>query len=602
MYATGQRVAGHERPVQVLTPINGKQRTYYFDFVCQPLFNEAGTVHGILVFAVDITDRALANRRAEAMDVKMRLMTDSLPQITVVTAPNGSVEYLSRQWFDYTGQTLADRNRCWQLALTAEDQRALRALLAHAATTGQVHTQELRLRRHDGEYRWHLGRLVPALDETGSVQRWYGSITDIHEQRLLSDELRRSEEQFRFLAESVPAIVWTARPDGQLDYLNSRWSLATGVPVEDTLREGWLHLLRPEQVAYTQQLFEQSMSTGQVLDMENSLRHVPTGLYRWYLHRAQPLRDASGAIVRWFGTTTDIDDYKRIQQHLEEKNAELIRTNQDLDSFVYTASHDLKQPINNMAGIFEELTRTAYFRDPDAVKLVAMFDKCLHQIYATIHDLSELVQVQKMRRGLTAELVNLAQLTQEVLLSIEEPLNSARAIVTTDFAAVPVVEFVRPNLQSVLYNLISNALKYAAPKRRPRIHLSTRLEEGHPVLLVQDNGLGIDLERFGSQMFQLFRRFHSHVEGSGLGLYLVNRIVESHGGHIVVESKVNEALHSKCICSLWVLMASRADAEAVVSECAPQLATWFLPRQRRRQGSMGSLAQTGHRFSGWCVF
>nr|WP_223284931.1 ATP-binding protein [Hymenobacter qilianensis] len=109
-----------------------------------------------------------------------------------------------------------------------------------------------------------------------------------------------------------------------------------------------------------------------------------------------------------------------------------------------------------------------------------------------------------------------------------------------DTTAVPTLWFVRSNLQSVLYNLLSNALKYAMPGRPPYIRVRTDLVDGVPVLTVTDNGLGIDMARHGAELFQMFRRFHDHVAGSGMGLHLVNRIIQQAGGHVEVESTVGE--------------------------------------------------------------
>ncbi|SNC76017.1 PAS domain S-box-containing protein [Hymenobacter gelipurpurascens] len=547
VYTSGEPASVQEQRVQVPAHLGLSQQEFYFDFVCRPLHNEFGGMRGILVFAVDVTERVLARRRVEALDQELhqqdellRQMLESLPQMTSIIRPDGGIDYASPQWFEYSGQDVDGLSDGWIHCLHPDEVAPSMALFAHAQISQQGYAEQVRLRRHDGQYRWHLNRLVPSVNNQGKLHRWYASSTDIHEQQMLAEELRRSEEQFRFLAETIPAIAWTAQPNGQIDYINTRWSDSTGVSVEQTLREGWGPLLHQDEQEATMTRYQHCMATGENLEMETRLLDVRTGRYRWHLHRAYPLREDSGSITRWFGTTTDIDDYKRVQQHLEERNAELTRTNQDLDNFVYTASHDLMQPINNMEGIFQELTRTAFFRDPDAVKLIAMFEKALHQIYGTIHDLAQLVQVQKQRHELPLEPVELQTLAQEVLTSIGDTLDSTRAIVTLDFAAVPVVPFVRPNLQSVLYNLISNALKYAAPHRRPQVAVSTALENGRPVLLVQDNGLGIDLARYGSEMFQMFRRFHDHVPGSGMGLYLVNRIVQSHGGHISVESHVGQ--------------------------------------------------------------
>ncbi|MBT9393251.1 PAS domain-containing protein [Hymenobacter sp. NST-14] len=544
VHAQGRPLHRQEQLVR-LPDETGQLRHRYFDFVCQPLPPLPGQAATLLTFAVEVTDRVRTRQRLDVLDEEMRrrneqlrILTESIPQITSSARPDGQMDYLSPQWFSYTGQTMEDLSQCWRLALHPDDLPHCRQAFCQAVATGRPFDLELRLRRHDGQYRWHLSRSVPAFDASGQVSRLYGYCTDVHDQRLLAEELGRSEEQFRFLAETIPAIVWTARPDGQLDYLNARWTFHTGLDTATTLREGFFHLLPEQETENVRLEFEDCIRTGRHLDLESRLLDVRSRQYRWYLHRAHPLRDAAGRITRWFGTTTDIDDYKRVQQRLEEKNHELTRTNQDLDSFVYAVSHDLRQPITNMAGIFEELIRTAFFRDPDAVKLIAMFEKALHQIYGTIHDLSELVRLQQLRHEQPAERLPLQELAREVLTSVQSQMETSRSVIQLNFAAVPELLFVRPHLQSILYNLLSNALKYAAPGRRPRIRLSAFLEQGQPVLTVQDNGLGIDLDRFGPELFQLFRRFHDHVDGSGMGLYLVNRMVQDAGGQLSVTSTV----------------------------------------------------------------
>jgi signal transduction histidine kinase len=192
-----------------------------------------------------------------------------------------------------------------------------------------------------------------------------------------------------------------------------------------------------------------------------------------------------------------------------------------------------------MSRIFTELTKSAQFHAPDAEKLVVLFDKSLQQINTTIQDLADIVKVQKSHDR-SQEMVPLAALTDEVSLSIQEMVKEAGAQVNTDFSAVPEVYFSRVHLKSIVYNLLSNAIKYRSPERPPIINLTTTREPGFIRLTVKDNGLGINLARHQSKLFQMFKRFHSHVPGSGIGLYIVNRLVQNQGGRIEVQSTVNE--------------------------------------------------------------
>lgn len=223
------------------------------------------------------------------------------------------------------------------------------------------------------------------------------------------------------------------------------------------------------------------------------------------------------------------------------RNAQLDRTNQDLDNFVYAASHDLRQPVTNLRGLFEELRRTASFEDQEAATLLRLFDDSLHSLSTTITDLAAVVQEQRRPEEPTTEPVSLASLTTEVLQSLRPQLLETAAQIDTDFAALPMVQYERSNLRTILLNLVNNSLKYRHPHRRPHVQIRTYLHEDRPFLEIKDNGLGMDLERDGSKLFHLFQRLHPETsEGTGVGLFLVNRLVQAAGGGIFVDSQKDQ--------------------------------------------------------------
>ena len=282
----------------------------------------------------------------------------------------------------------------------------------------------------------------------------------------------------------------------------------------------------------------------------------------------QPLLDAQGGISGVTVVATDVSEQVQARQQLEalseelstayatlqeahvgtelanaalsQRNQYLRATNADLDNFVYAASHDLKLPVLNLAGLIEELRRGVTFVDPaEEATLVPLIQEALQQLSTTLDDLSALGQVQQSAHE-ADESVALADVVEEVLGTLEPQVRAARARVTTDFTARPVVSYARAGLRTIVLNLLSNALKYADPARPARVHVSLWLDAGQPVLWVKDNGLGFDALAHGPELFQLFRRFHHHTEGTGVGLYLVNRLVQARGGRIEVESRVGE--------------------------------------------------------------
>ncbi|MFC5272062.1 PAS domain-containing protein [Adhaeribacter terreus] len=384
----------------------------------------------------------------------------------------------------------------------------------------------------------------PFRDRNGNIEGVLILAIEVTEQVLakraafkLSEELLEEKERFQFLADTIPQLVWTTDPQGYHTYFNQRWIDYTGYDVAASQgTEMWNNLLHPEDRERARKRWQHSLETGEFYEIEYRFKSKD-GTYRWFLGQAEPMRNAEGEIYKWFGTCTDIEEQKQWQEEMIKANEDLKKVNADLDSFVYTASHDLKLPIISMGRIFDELTKSATFSDPDSEKLVGMFQKSLTQINTTIQDLADIVKVQK-NAAQNLEFVSLAEITDEVKLSIQDMIKESGAKIVTDFTGASEVYFSKVNLKSVIYNLLSNAIKYRSPERTPEVTLQSRVENNCVIITVQDNGLGINLARHKEKLFQMFKRFHNHVPGSGIGLYIVNRIVKNMGGMLELESEV----------------------------------------------------------------
>lgn len=228
-------------------------------------------------------------------------------------------------------------------------------------------------------------------------------------------------------------------------------------------------------------------------------------------------------------------------EELLSKNKELEEKNATLDSFIYRISHDLKNPANNL------LTMTQMMRDlldlngqPAVVsEILGHLTKSGEVLVKRIQELLEMSRMENQTED-KSEIINLKAMVDDVLESISVQYEESNAKIETDFAEVPNLYFGVENLHSILSNLISNAIKYRSPERDPVVRLRTRKEDGHVLLEIEDNGLGLDLEKDGARLFGMFNRMHNHVEGSGVGLYIVKRIVENKKGSISVSSKINQ--------------------------------------------------------------
>lgn len=225
-------------------------------------------------------------------------------------------------------------------------------------------------------------------------------------------------------------------------------------------------------------------------------------------------------------------------QHLESANGQLQKINNDLNTFVYTASHDLKAPIVNIEGLLTALRKQM---GPEAgqnepvQELLGLLNAQVNRFKSTIEALTDVARIGKESAEDVAG-IELAPVLAEVLEDLEQEWQEAAAQIEMELDHLP-VQFSRKNLKSVCYNLLSNAIKYRCPERPLCIRITSRAQGDHYVLSVRDNGLGVSMQQ-GEKMFTLFKRFHTHVPGTGIGLHIVKKMVENAEGKIEVESQV----------------------------------------------------------------
>jgi signal transduction histidine kinase len=233
------------------------------------------------------------------------------------------------------------------------------------------------------------------------------------------------------------------------------------------------------------------------------------------------------------------EEMQATNEELHESNTRLLRTNTDLDTFVYTASHDLKSPITNVEGLLlalrEHLPANA-LTDALVPRLLDMMAGAVSRFQQTLAHLTDISRLQQ-ELDQPAEPVDLRALVEAVRLDILPELTAAAATLEVKLDSCPEVYFSAKNLRSIVYNLLSNAVKYHAPDRPAHVQLRCQHAAGRVVFEVQDNGLGLSAAQQG-ELFRMFRRLHTHVAGSGVGLYMVKKMIENAGGTLTVQSQL----------------------------------------------------------------
>ena len=236
----------------------------------------------------------------------------------------------------------------------------------------------------------------------------------------------------------------------------------------------------------------------------------------------------------------DLSDKTLNDEKIQLQLLELKRINTDLDTFVYTASHDLKAPISNIEGLvytLKDIVNSGNLNPKEIMELLEFIEKSILKFKGTINDLAD---VTKLQRDIDAipELINIGAEIAEVLATISSDITASSATIHVD-SHCGSIKFPKVNFKSIFYNLLSNAIKYRSLERALVIDVSCKKTQEYIMIEVKDNGLGVS-ERNRQKMFGMFKRFHDHVEGTGIGLYIVKRIVDNAGGKIEVESEVNK--------------------------------------------------------------
>lgn len=236
---------------------------------------------------------------------------------------------------------------------------------------------------------------------------------------------------------------------------------------------------------------------------------------------------------------------KELEDRVNARTEELVRINKDLDNFIYTASHDLKAPISNIEGLMNILKKkidpaSESIQSKDILPIVSMINESVVRFKNTLLDLTEIAKVDSETKQISDRItLSFQEILDDVKISINDLITEYNASIIEDFSKAPEVDFSKKNLRSIIYNLLSNAIRYSAPDRNPEVSIISSKQDGQTVLTIKDNGLGIKKED-QDKIFVMFKRLHNHVDGTGVGLAIVKRIIDNSGGRIELDSTPGE--------------------------------------------------------------
>lgn len=369
----------------------------------------------------------------------------------------------------------------------------------------------------------------------GNLKRLNSDLEKRVEER--TKEVSQSEERFRLVALATNDTVWDWNLVDNKLWWNEAFKTTYGY---DQFRiepgvDSWFNRIHVDDKERVIDGINKIINSGQDQWSDEYRFLKADGEYAFVYNRGYVLHNENNMPYRMLGSMVDFTNMKKVQDELKSSNKNLIKINNDLDNFVYTASHDLKSPIANLQSLIYHLkSKFAQKRDADEQKLLEMIELSIVKLNETIKALTEITKVQKDQQ-INIEKLAFKNILEDVKIDLNGMIEDTNCTFITDFK-VEHLFFAKINLRSIFYNLLSNAIKYKSPERDPVIKISTERTGKYIRLSIQDNGLGLNESQL-TKLFTMFRRFHTHVDGTGIGLYIVKRIIENKEGKIEVESE-----------------------------------------------------------------
>ena len=545
----------------VMERANGPPDDAWFNFSLSPVRSDTGEIVAYLNVATETTQRVIAERDteraradAERAERRLREVFAQAPAFLAVThGPRHVFEFVNASYQQLVGHrevlglSVAD-------ALPEVAVQGFIDLLDRVYRTGEPFVgreMPAMLERTPGEAPEE--RIVdfvyqPITDASGASSGIVVHGSDVTNAVMARREVERllhvseeREQSYRFLANSIPVQVWTATPEGRLDYVSERTAEYFGVTPDAVLGDTWVSVLHPDDRALAMARWEQSVSTGEPYEIEFRLRRSDGADYRWHLARATAQRGEDGKIRRWFGTNTDIEDRRRAEAELQRLTQEATEANRAKSDFLAAMSHELRTPLNAIGGYAQliELGLRGPVTDEQRVDL-SKIQRSKNHLNSLVSDVLNFAKESAGRFEYRVQRIELRQ-TASAVLEMIAPQAQEKGI-ALEFPEIP------PGLcavadedraRQILLNLLANALKFTAAGGV--ISLDVVENDSDIAIRVSDTGIGIPsaiLESIFEPFMQADRAPRSADHGVGLGLAISRRLARAMDGDLRVESKV----------------------------------------------------------------
>jgi PAS domain S-box-containing protein len=524
----------------VLIAKNGTERP--IDDSAAPIRCKDGEVVGCVLVFRDVTER----RRRELADRKHHEIFQLVHQIgkighwewnSVTDDNNWSPEIEALYGLPPGG--FEGGYAGWAKMLHPDDLPKAEAAVRRAMETGDYFT-EFRVIWPDGSIHWLETRAHVFKDGHGKPERIMGVNMDVTERKQAEEKRRESEQRLRFVMDSMPQKIFTAKPNGEVDYFNPVWTEFTGLSFGQIRDWGWTQFIHPGDLPENIRVWQRSIDTGEPFQFEHRFRRAD-GEYRWHISRAKALKDAEGKVLLWIGSNTDIHEQKQTADQLRKLTADLSEADHRKDEFLATLAHELRNPlapIRNGLEIMRLSSGSDTAVDPALEEARTMIERQLGQMVHLVDDLLDVSRISRGKLELRKVRSELAAILNSAVETSRPLIDSGGHEITVSLTPEPIfVDADETRLTQVFANLLNNAAKYSDPGGR--IWLTAERQGSDVVVSVKDAGIGIPPDML-PKIFEMFTQVDHSLErsrgGLGIGLTLVKRLVESHGGSVEAHS------------------------------------------------------------------
>jgi PAS domain S-box-containing protein len=496
---------------------------------------EAGRPSFVVATGIDVTERARAEAELRRSEEHRRLALEGAALGTWdYDLVHGAV-YFDERFKAIHGVVEGDQMPCPEIVsslVDAEDRARVDAEVRQAIASADPFESEYRPHPR-GVVRWAHARGRVIFAGTGPARRavrFVGTVADTSSAREADEALRESEARFRQLADSMPQVIWTARPDGTVDYYNERVRELSGARRLDDGSWQWEAVLHPDDAQATEEAWTCALRTGERYELAHRIRRAD-GQYHWYLSRGLPVLDAAGRVVRWFGTATDIDAQKQAEEALRE--ADRRKT-----EFLGMLSHELRNPLAPIRNSLYVIDRVPP-AGPQARRAHEVIGRQVAHMSRLVDDLLDVTRISRGKIRLQREPVDLCVIVRRAAEDHRSLFATAGLDLEIAECSGPLPAFGDPTrIAQVVGNLLANAVKFTPRGGHVRLSLN-REGPGSAAIHVEDDGAGIAAGLL-TQLFEPFVQAESTLDrtkgGLGLGLALVKGLVELHGGRVSVHS------------------------------------------------------------------